>query len=126
MRVFTVATGRLRISAQSSTEFSWKYTRLRISRSSAESFIKAARISSPRFFFCKVFSGQRCDRLSSLRLPRRCQRESAAVPGHKFRVAQSDGKTTTNKRACEQKKDYNNQAARHFLPLIQCILHGEL
>jgi hypothetical protein len=57
MRAFTVATGRLRISAQSSTEFSWKYTRSRRSRSSAGSFIKAARISSPRFVFCKVISG---------------------------------------------------------------------
>jgi len=61
MRVFTVATGRLRISAQSSTEFSWKYTRSRISRSAAVSFIKAARISSLRFVFCKVIS-----RLSAL------------------------------------------------------------
>src|SRR5712672_535606 len=104
MRVFTLATGRLRISAQSSTEFSWKYTRVRISRSSGESFFKAARISSLRFFFCKVISGQRRDHLSSLRLPRRCHDETAAVPGHTLGVAQSDGKTTTDKRACDQKK----------------------
>jgi hypothetical protein len=124
MRVFTVATGRLRISAQSSTEFSWKYTRLRISRSSAESFIKAARISSPRFFFCKVISGQRRDRLSSSQLPPRCPDDTAAVPGHG--VARSDGKTTTDKRACDQKKTYNNQAARHFFSLAHCILRSEL
>ena len=57
-------------------------------------------------------------------MPPRCPDDTAAVPGHTLGVVRSDGKTT--KRACDQKKTYNNQAARHFFSLVHCILRSEL